>query len=1033
MLEKIILTSLRQRVAIIVLTVLLSAGGIHVAGEMNVDVLPDLSAPVVTVLAEAPGMPPEEVEQFVSYPIETALIGAEGIRRVTSGSMLGFSVVRAEFEWNVEVSRARQIVSERLQGVSDRMPDRAGSPFLAPVTSIMGEILMIGFTTGESSLVELRTAIEYQIRRELLAMPGIAAVSVYGGETRQYVVEPDPYRLAQLEVPLDEVITAASAASSGMSGGFFNYSGMEHTIRGFGRARNVTEIGLTPLPARDGEFPLLLGDVADVKTGVAPKIGDASINATPGIVLMISKEPGADTRTLTRQVEERLRELAPVLPQDVTVHTELFRQAGFIDLAVNNVTQALWISGLLVVIILFLFLNHWRVTLISLSAIPVSVLLAILVLWFSGMTINTMTLAGIAIAIGVLVDDAIVFVENVFRRLRDRHRDPPEQRKSFLDTVADASMEIKGPIVLANFVIVVVFLPFLFLGGLEGRLLLPLGVAYATTIICSLIVALTLTPAMCIWLLDEHRESGIRQGWLSRNLDSAYRPVLDLAFRYRPAVVGSAILLFLITLMLIPGIGRSFLPEFNEGALNIGVSTLPGTSLEESNRLGNQVEQILLAHPSVVSTARRTGRAERDEHTMGSHGHEIEVQLSPDPYDRERLFEELRRDLASVPGIHVSLDQPISHRIDHMLTGVRTSLAVKIFGPDRERLQSLSSNLERLMREEGTMRDILTADQLDVPQLQILPDRSRMAMHGLTTADLSRIVETAFAGAVVDQIFIDPALFDLVVRFPDRFRASPAAISETPVGLPGGGLVRIGDLADVRVDYAPNFINRENASRVMITQANIAGGDPRGTVERLRAAAGELNLEGGYSISFEGQFEQEERTTRIILLVSLVSLILIFLSLKAIFRSTGQVVLILLNLPLALMGGILVVRFGSGMLTIAGLIGFITLFGIAVRNGIILISRYNELLAGNRMSVRRAVLSGSVERLQPILMTVITTALALLPLVLAGSRPGNEIQAPMAAVILGGLLTATLLNMILVPLLFDWYLRRKEKDAARSA
>ena len=1027
MLDKLIKFSIINRFAVIVLTALLVASGIYLTRDMAVDVLPDISAPVVTVLTQAHGMAPEEVEQMISFIIESNMVGAEGVRRVTSRSMLGFSTVQIEFDWDVEVQHARQITSERLQGLGDQLPAQAGAPFLAPVTSIMGEIMLIGFTADEANLMDLRTEIDFVVRRELLAMPGIAAISVYGGEKMEFVVEPDPVRLEQLGVAINEVMDATKNSTGSISGGFTNYSGKEYTIRGFGRATSAEQIGQALIRMDSEGYPILLRDVADVSARAAPKIGAASVNAQPGIILVISKEPAANTIRLTQQIENRLEELAAAMPDDINVYTDLFQQAQFIDIAISNVLNALTISGILVVIILFIFLANWRATLISLVAVPVSVIISILVLWFADMTFNTMTLGGIAIAIGVLVDDAIVFVENVFRRLKENAEKPSSDREKFLPIVSKASSQIKGPIVLANFTIVVVFLPLFFLTGLEGSLLIPLGVAYVTTIIASLIVALVLTPAMSAWLLVQSGRKPEKSSWVSRKLEELYKPILDFCFRRRKFVLSGVAVIFIIVILLIPGIGRSFLPEFNEGTLNVGLTTLPGTSLQESNQLGFLVEELLLEHPAVVSTARRAGRAEMDEHTMGSHSHEIEVRLVENSIDMNELQEELRETVSAVPGINVSFDQPITHRIDHMLTGVRTNLAVKVYGPDRRRLQSISHDIESILHSEDNVEDILTGEQVDVPQIQILPDRELLAMHGLTVAGFGGFVEAAFRGVVVNQIYLDPAVFDLVVRFPEIHRSNPEAISRTTVELPGGSHIRIDELANVRVNYAPTTISRENASRIIVTQANITGGDLSGTVERLRQRVSEeIDLSGGYVLAFEGQFEQEQEATRIILVVSVLSLILIFLALYVMFRSTGQALLILLNLPLALVGGILVIRFGSGILSIAGLIGFITLFGIAVRNGIILIDQYNELIHVRMMKVREAVLTGSLNRLQPIMMTVITTALALLPLALTGDQPGNEIQGPMATVILGGLITATMLNMIVVPLLFDWYFQEKQ-------
>ncbi len=1026
MLDSLIHTSVRERRTVIVITILLVGVGLFLSRNMTIDVLPNVSAPVVTILTEAPGMPPEEVEMMISYVLETSLVGAEGVRRVTSTSMQGFSVIKVEFEWDVELQDARQIAGERLQGMGDRLPEQSGAPFLAPVTSIMGEIMLVGITSKDSSLMALRAQADFVLRRELLAMPGVAAVSVYGGDRKQFVVEPDPIKIGQMAISLDDLIDAAENASSSISGGFLNHSGREYSVGGYGRASTIDDLNQAVVTGGEGVVPVLLQDVATVSVRPAPKIGEASINAQDGIILVINKEPLANTLELTRQIEEKMEDLAVTLPEGVAIHTELFQQARFIDIAIQNIFRALLISGILVVIVLFVFLNNWRATLISLVAIPVSVILSVLVLWMAGLNFNTMTLGGIAIAIGVLVDDAIVFVENIYRRLRQNSNLPEESRSTFLHIIGRASCEIKTPIVLANFSIVIVFLPLFFLTGLEGRLLIPLGVAYVTTIGASLLVALILTPAMSAWLLSDSQKQLGKKSWVSEKLERGYRPVLTFCFRYRGLVLAGVVLLLVGTIALIPGIGRSFLPEFNEGTLNVGLTTLPGTSLQESHELGREVEKVLLEHPAVISTARRTGRAEMDEHTMRSHVHEMEVLLDEGRNEMDELIEELRGELSAIPGLNISIDQPITHRIDHMLTGVRTNLGVKIYGPERARLQQISREIEQVLGVHENIRDIQTEEQVDVPQVQILPDREALAMHGFSIGRLSKLIRTAFGGVVVDQIYDDPAVFDLVVRFSEEHRLHPEAVSNTPVEVPAGGHVRLGDLAEVRVGYAPGSINRENASRMVVTQANIVGGDLRGTVQDLRnQVAEEVDLGEGYVVSFEGQFQQEEEATHTILWVSLISLVLIYLALHLAFRSSRQSVLVLLNLPLALIGGILVVRFGLGVLSIAGLIGFITLFGIAVRNGMILISQYNQLIKEEGKEIREAVMTGSVNRLQPIMMTIITTTLALVPLVMTSGQPGNEIQGPMAAVILGGLVSATLLNMIVVPLLFDWIFRKE--------
>lgn len=1018
MLNRLIRLSIRDRLVVILLAISIIAGSWFLVRETPIDVLPDISAPSVTVLTEAPGMAAEEVEQLVTLPLETQLIGADGVRRVYSNSIQGFSSISVEFDWDTEVYDARQIVSERLQGSAAQLPDGVESPILAPITSIMGEIMMVGLTADETSLMDLRSHADWTVRRQLLSVPGIADVYVFGGEQKEYSVELDPVVLDELDIPIDEVSDAIAESNFNASGGYLQHSGKLYTIRGMGRLQSGDRLGEIKISESD-ESSILLHDVAQISERPAPRMGDASINTEQGIAFVISKQPDADTMELTEQVEKELEALSATLPDDITIHPELFQQAHFIQIAIDNVVDALLIAGFLVIIILFLFLNNWRPTLISLTAVPVSLMITALILHLSGFTINTMTLGGMAIAIGVLVDDAIVYVENVYRRLQENIQKPEIQQTSALQVIRDASIEIKGPIVLANFIIVVVFLPFFFLSGLEGRLLVPLGLAYVIAIAASLLIALTLTPSMSSVLLRSREVVLSKPSRLTIWLDRGYRKVLHVCLRVRMLVISIVVFLFIIALASLPFLGRSFLPEFNEGTLNVGLATLPGTSLEESNRLGNALEEILLDHREVKSTVRRTGRAQWDEHTMGTHGHELEVRLE-EGADMQELQEELREKLQVLPGANISLDQPITHRIDHMLTGVRTNLAVKIYGTDLGRMQDISREIEREMAAIGNFEDVLTEQQQDIPQLRIYPDREAINQNGVSMQQFRQTIETAYFGQRPTQLLMDGALYDVAMRFGEEYQQSPEELRQTPVRRSDGGLLRISDLADVRVEYASESIERENANRMVITQANITGGDLAGTVDELQERVSEnVDLSGGYVVNYEGQFEQQQEATRVLLLVSIISLFLIFIALYLQFRSVGQSLLILINLPLALIGGIVVIWFTDGIISIASMVGFITLFGIAVRNGIILVSQYNDLINTHGFNIREAVVQGSLNRLRPIVMTAITTALALIPLVWYAGQPGNEFQAPMASVILGGLVTATLLNLIVVPVVFD--------------
>ncbi len=1020
MLNRLIRLSIRDRLVVMLLTIIVFAGSWYLVRDTPIDVLPDVSAPTVTVLTEAPGMAPEEVEQLISFPLESELIGADGVRRVRSNSIQGFSTINVEFDWDTEMYTARQIVSERLQGTGGMLPDEVDSPILAPVTSIMGEIMLVGLSAEETSMTDLRTHAEWTVRRQLLSVPGIAEVLVYGGDQKEFSVEIDPVALDELEIPLEDVSDAIAEANENASGGYLQHSGKLYTIRGMGRMHSGDQ--LDDIKVGDtGTGPVLLGDVADITEQPAPQMGDASINAERGIVFVVSKQPDADTMDLTERVEQELEELSATLPDGVTVHPDLFQQAHFIQLAIDNVFEALLIAGFLVALILFLFLNNWRPTVISLIAIPVSVMITAVILHLSGFTINTMTLGGIAIAIGVLVDDAIVYVENVYRHLIQNNQKPDDQKKSHLQVIRDASIEIKGPIVLANFIIVVVFLPFFFLTGLEGRLLVPLGLAYVIAIAASLLIALTLTPAMSGFLLKDKKVTSQKPSRVSVWLEKIYKPILEQCLRYRRVVLTFVIVLFIGMLASLPFLGRSFLPEFNEGTLNVGLATMPGTSIEESNRIGNALEEILLDHPDVISTARRTGRAEWDEHTMGTHGHELEVRLE-EGTDMQRLKDELREELEVLPGANVSLDQPITHRIDHMLTGVRTNLAVKVYGPEMGRMQDISEDIERQMQDIGLFTDVLTDQQVDIPQLRIYPDRKAMNENGVSMAQFRRTVETANFGERPTQLFLDGALFNVAMRFDSEYQQSPESLGNTPIRRDEGGLLRIRDVADLRVDYAPETILRENAQRKIITQANITGGDMAGAVDELQERVAEnVDLSGGYVVNYEGQFEQQQQATQTILLVSIISLFFIFIALYLQFRSVGQSLLILINLPLALIGGIIVIWMGTGIISIASMVGFITLFGIAVRNGIILVNQYNDLMLKEGLALRDAVMQGSLNRLRPIVMTAITTGLALIPLIFYADQPGNEFQAAMASVILGGLVTATLLNLVVIPVIFDWF------------
>ena len=1029
MLNKLIAWSLKNRVMVLATATLALIAGGWTAYRMPVDVFPDLTAPTVTILTEAHGMAPEEVEALVSFPIETAVNGATGVRRVRSSTAQGISVVWVEFDWGMEIFRARQIVSEKLQTVASGLPTGVSAPLLAPVSSVMGEIMMIGLS-GPQSPQEIRTVADWTIRQRLLAVPGVAQVVPIGGEVRQYQVLPDPSRMMSAGVTLAEILRAAEGSNENASGGVYMAQGQEYVIRGLGRVQSVDDIGKTVVAVRGG-IPVLLSQVADVQIGAAPKYGDASVNAKPAVVLAVQKQPGANTLELTRRMETELAEMQRTLPRGMKVHSDLFRQADFISVAIENVIHALRDGAIFVVIILFLFLWNLRATAISIVAIPLSLVVAIFAMKMLGITINTMTLGGMAIAIGALVDDAIIDVENVFRRLKENHHLAESERRPVLTVIYEASKEIRASIVNATLIIIVVFLPLFFLGGVEGRLLRPLGFAYVVSILASLFVAVTVTPVLCSYLLpnakavqDESESKVVR--WLKEH----YAGILERVLAHPKKVLWGAAAALVATLVAIPFLGSAFLPEFNEGALTVSVVTVPGTSLEEANGIGRRVEEILLANNAVQNTDRRQGRAELDEHAQGVNAAEIDVTLK-DEIDKEALFEELRRDFSVLPGTNVTIGQPIGHRIDHMLSGTRANIAVKIFGSDLYRLRLVGAQVRDVMQGIEGVADLQLEQQMDVPQLRIRADRTALAQYGMSVGDMAEAIDVAFNGEVVSQVLEEGKTFDLVVRFPEEMRTGREAIGNVMFDTPTGQRVPLAQLARITVDRGPNTVSRENVQRKIVVQANVAGRDLGSVVADIRSAVDEsVTLPAGYYIEYGGQFEAQEESTRTLSALSLLSLAAIFLILYAEFRSTRTATLVMANLPLALIGGVAAVLLTGRVVSIASLVGFVTLFGIATRNGILLVSHYRQLLAEGA-PFREAVVRGSLERLSPIMMTALTAGLALIPLAIGGGKPGNELQTPMAIVILGGLLSSVVLNMIVLPALY-WQFESKSTPALQS-
>ncbi|UCF35604.1 MAG: efflux RND transporter permease subunit [Acidobacteriota bacterium] len=1016
MLNGLIRWSVENRLLVVLgMLVTLGVGG-YLALQLPIDVFPDLTAPTVTVITEVHNMAPEEVETVVTFPIETALNGSTGVRRVRSVSGIGISIVWVEFDWGIDIYRARQVVSEKLQLTQGALPPDVPAPVLAPISSIMGEILLIGVTGRPDQLMEMRTVADWTVRRRILALAGVSQVIPLGGEVKQYQVLVDPERLHRHRLTLKDIMESAASSIRNSSGGFYSSSGSEYLIRGLGRGVSLDELRRTPVGV-ERRPSVRLEDVGDVVIGPKVRRGIGSINGEEAVVLAVLKQPEADTLALTDQIEAVLDEIEGTLPEGIGLERTIFRQSDFIQLAVANVLKALRDGAILVVLILFAFLLNFRTTFISITAIPLSLLFTVVVFWFFGVTINTMTLGGMAIAIGALVDDAIIDVENVFRRLRLNLR-LGERAKTADQVIYEASSEVRSPIMFATFIVIVVFVPLFALSGLEGRMLRPLGVSYIVSIFGSLLVALTVTPALCSYLLP--RSSSLLRGQESavvRFLRKVYSPSLNWTLAHPTPILCSALVLLILALVSVPFMGRTFLPEFNEGTLTITQLTLPGTSLEESDRLGATAERIMLSNPEVLSTARRTGRAELDEHAQEVNGAEIDVRFQLNDRDRAEFLNALRTQLSIIPGTVFSIGQPISHRIDHMLSGTRAAIAVKLFGPDLLTLRNLAKQIRESMSRVPGVVDLQVEPQTHVPQLQIRLDRDAVAAHGFDLDSVHEVIDVGINGEVVGQVFEDHRAWDLLVRLSEDYRTNPDEIGVIRVESPSGASVPLGQLAEIGLDSGPNRISRESVQRKIVIQCNVAERDLRATVNGIREAIErEIVLPEGYDVVYGGQFESEEEATRLVGILSVLAILAVFFLLFVAFSSLRLAVLMMSNLPLALIGGVAAVFLGGGILSIASMVGFITLLGIATRNGILLVSRYEDLLKEG-YSLTEAILEGSMDRLNPILMTALTAGLALIPLALAGHKSGNEIQAPLAVVVLGGLLSSTFLNMIVVPAL----------------
>ena len=1019
MLNKIIHFALNNRLLIVVASVVLIVFGSFVATKMEVDVFPDLTAPTVVVLTEAHGMAPEEVEKLVTFPIETSVNGATNVRRVRSSSSAGISIVWVEFEWNTDIFKARQIVNEKISVIGERLPNGVGNPTLAPQSSIMGEIMLISLTADSTNQMDLRTIADWTIRPRLLATGGVAQVIVIGGEYKQYQVLASPTKMKHYNVSLPELLKASEEANGNSSGGFINQYGNEYIIKGIGRTNSVDELGKTVIKRIDGN-PIKIEDVAEVKIGAAPKIGDGSLKGEPAVIMTVMKQPATNTLELTDKIDESVADMRKNLPSDIHINTQIFRQADFINASISNIQKVLLEGTAFVIIILFLFLMNWRATAISLVAIPISLIVAILTLKWLGFSINTMSLGGMAIAIGDLVDDAIIDVENVFKRLKENAKKPIEQQANKLKVIFDASFEIRHSIINATFIIIVAFMPLFFLSGMEGKLLAPLGIAFIVALFASLVVSITLTPMLCSYLLsnDKMLAKQHKESWLVERLQNGYSKLLEKAMRFKKAVVFSSIGLFVLALLAFTQLGRSFLPEFNEGSLVVSAVSLPGISLEESNKIGVNIEKALLTVPEINVTTRRTGRAELDEHAQGVNASEIDAPFTLGERSRADFMEEVREKLAGVTGANITIGQPIGHRIDHMLSGTRANIAIKIFGTDLNKLFSLSNQIKNEIEGVGGLVDISVEQQVEIPQIQIKAKRDLLNHYGITIGAFNEFIDAAIAGEKVSDIYEGAKTFDLIVRLDKDSRSKIEDIENVLIDTEDGQKIPLHYVADVISTSGPNTINRENVERKTVVSANVVGRDQKSAVEEIQKIINEkIKLPEGYHIEYGGQFEAEAEASKTLMATSLLSLLVIFLLLFQEFKSVKIAGIVLLNLPLALIGGVLSIYFTSGILSIPAIIGFITLFGVATRNGILLISHY-KTLQDEGLNLYDTIIQGSKDRLSPILMTALTAGLALIPLAIAGDLPGNEIQSPMAKVILGGLLTSTLLNIFIVPVVY---------------
>ncbi len=1022
MLDRIIGFSLRNKYLILISTLVLAVIGLRTVSNMDIDVFPDLTAPTVVVMTDAHGMAAEEVERLVTFPIETAVNGATDVRRVRSVSAQGFSFVWVEFDWGVDVLKARQVVSEKLIAVAQQMPLGVSQPMLAPQSSVMGEIFFIGLQADSTSMMELRTIAEWTVKPLILATGGVSQVTIIGGDYKQYQVVANPTRMLHLGVNMHELANACRFISMNSNGVNIREFGNEYVVRGIARTSDIEQLGQTLVATRNG-MPVKISDIAEIRIAPAPKMGYASSNTSPAIILSISKQPNINTLEVTRKIEANLENLKKSLPPDVKLNTKIFRQSDFIERSVGNVQQALIEGAIFVTIILLLFLGSFRTTIISLLAIPISLLATFVVMKLLGININTMSLGGMAIAIGSLVDDAIIDVENVYKRLRQNREKPEHERQSSFTVVYEASREIRASILNATLIIIVAFVPLFFLSGMEGRMLKPLGISFIVSLFMSLLVAMTLTPVLARMLLtgENYLKQNENEKWLAAKLRKGYEKSLQWVLRRKRLVLGSTLTLLVFSVILLFGMGRSFLPEFNEGSLTLSVVTPPGTSLDETNKVGNYIEKMLLAVPEVTSTARRTGRGELDEHSQATNSSEIDVNFQLKERSNDEFLADVRASLARIPGIAVTVGQPLGHRIDHMLTGTRASIAIKLFGDDLTKLYTLANQIKTEIVGINGLVDVNVEQQVEVPQIQIRANRALLAEYGISLEEFNEFVDIVLGGEKLADIYEGQQRFDLVVKLDSTYTSTIEGIKSILIDSPTHGKVPLYQVADVISTTGPNTISRENVQRKLVISANVAGRDLRGVVNDIRSRVDEsITFPEGYRVEYGGQFESEARASRTLLIASLISILIIFMLLFVEFRNFSLAGIILLNLPLALIGGVFAIWLTSGVLSIPAIIGFISLFGIATRNGILLISNYIRFRKMG-FDVQEVVVMGSSDRLNAILMTALTAALALIPLAFKGHLSGNEIQSPMAKVILGGLLTSTFLNIYIIPIVYTMF------------